>query len=53
MDGMKAQSCAVQRAVPLNCQCMDVPGADLYSAFTLLLYKEEMRVTEMKDPAEE
>lgn len=32
---------------------MDVSGADLYSAFTLLLYKEEMGVIERKDPAEE
>lgn len=52
-NGMKAQSCAMQGDNSLNCQWMDVPGADLYSAFTLLLYKEEMRVTERKDPAKE
>lgn len=39
--------------ISLKCQWMDVPGAELYSAFTLLLYKKEIRVTERKDSAEE
>lgn len=51
--GWKLSPVLCKETIPWNCQWMNVPGADLYSAFTLLLYKEEMRVTERKDPAEE
>lgn len=39
--------------IPLKYRGMDVPGAELYSPLTLLLYWEEMRDTERKEPSEE